>query len=203
MIPALLFAVILLEQADAKVPPEHVQKYLQRCEQAKSAAIKAQENAIKALRDDRNPTKAALAKLPMAEAELQRLGEQPAPLVPLPLPPEKEDIGIFVPASAADSRGGKSVDVLEVVDENDAIIRAWYFPPAASPGNVIAAEDPTFVDLWLHGIDTSTLAAGSAAKLPQVFHVTGNKLFDTTCGKRSLPLLEPIDIDSYRKSSDK
>jgi hypothetical protein len=29
------------------------------------------------------------------------------------------------------------------------------------------------------------------ASLPQVFEVTGNQLIDTTCGKRSFPLLQP------------
>jgi hypothetical protein len=51
----------------------------------------------------------------------------------------------------------------------------------------------TFIDLWVSGIDTSKLTVGASAHLRHIFHVTGNKLFDTTCGKRSLPLLESID----------
>ena len=82
-----------------------------------------------------------------------------------------------------------SVTVLEVVDRNNAIIRAWHSPDDQ------ATADVTFVDLWIYGIDTSKLVAGSPAKLNQVFHVTGNKLFDTTCGKRSLPLLEPVESE--------
>ncbi len=79
--------------------------------------------------------------------------------------------------------------MLEIIGKKDALIRAWYLS-AATPG---AIEDATFVDLWVQGIDTSKLIAGSPAQLHQVFHVTGNKLFDTTCGKRSLPLLEPVE----------
>jgi hypothetical protein len=68
--------------------------------------------------------------------------------------------------------------------EDNAIVRAWYAK---------AGEDPSFVDLWIHGIDTRELSAGSPAKLPQVFRVVGNKTFDTTCGGRSLPALEPAE----------
>ena len=100
----------------------------------------------------------------------------------LPLPPAKGDKGTL-DASAVPSRPGQSVIVLDVVDDDDAVVRAWHTP---------AGEDePTFVDLWLRGIDTSKLAEDAPAVLPQVFEVTGSELFDTTCGKRSLPLLEP------------
>jgi len=56
-------------------------------------------------------------------------------------------------------------------------------------------EDLTFVDLWLEGTDTSALKAGMPAKLERVYHVIGNREFDTTCGTRSLPLLTPIDVE--------
>lgn len=124
---------------------------------------------------------------------LARCAEAKAADVALPLPPQKDDLGIFSPAQAGDGRRGKSVDVLEIVDDDEAIIRAWYQPGAA------IGDEPTFVDLWLQKIDTSGLTAGNAARFPQVFHVIGSKLFDTTCGKRSLPLLEPIDLKPYRK----
>ena len=81
------------------------------------------------------------------------------------------------------SRPGQSVLVLEIVDEDDAVVRAWYVPAGD--------DEPTFVDLWIRGIDTSKLVKDSPARLPEVFEVTGNELFDTTCGKRSLPRLEP------------
>jgi predicted GH43/DUF377 family glycosyl hydrolase len=106
------------------------------------------------------------------------------PQSPLRLPPQNGDTGIFLPPNPADARGGRSVDVLEVVDEKNAIVRAWY---SASP-----TEDPTYVDLWITGINTNSLTAGAPADLPQVFRVNGSKLFDTTCGRRSLPLLEPL-----------
>ena len=100
----------------------------------------------------------------------------------LRLPPEKGDVGNL----AVDASVGRSVEVLEVVDEDDAIMRAWY---AAGDGKT--ATDVTFVDLWVHGINTKGLTAGMPASLPQVFEVTGNQLIDTTCGKRSFPLLQP------------
>ena len=112
--------------------------------------------------------------------------------LPLPLPPQKDDLGIFPPGKAGDGRRGKSIDVLEIVDEDEAIVRAWFADAAIG-------DEPTFVDLGLQGIETGSLTAGAAAKFPQVFQVLGNKLFDTTCGKRSLPLLEPIDLKPYRE----
>ena len=141
---------------------------------------------------------AALLSQPAADAPdyvqkyLARCAEAKAADVALPLPPQKDDLGIFLPAKPGDARREKSVDVLEIVDDDEAIVRAWYLPDAA------IGEEPTFVDLWLQGIDTRDLAAGMAADFPQVFHAVGNKLFDTTCGKRSLPLLEPIDLQAYR-----
>ena len=199
MIHVIVCALALLaasEENDA--PPEHIKKYLQRCDDSKAAAIATKSKEIKSLAAEPNPTAETKKRLQAAEAELKRLKEEPAPLVPLPLPPEKGDVGIFIPASD-DGRGGKSVDVLEVVDEDDAIVRAWYLPGTATPGAKAAREDATFVDLWVHGMDTSSWAAKSPAKLPHVFHVSGNKLIDTTCGKRSFPLLEPLDIRPYRQ----
>ena len=87
-----------------------------------------------------------------------------------------------------DPRLMQALDVLEVIDDDDAIVRAWHLPAEAMDPN-----DATFTDLWLHGIDTSGLIAGTPANLPQVFQVTGSQVFDTTCGKRSLPLLEPVE----------
>jgi hypothetical protein len=105
--------------------------------------------------------------------------------VRLPLPPQKDDVGTFEPA---DPRIRYNVDVLEVVDGDDAILRAWYLPPGETD-----PDEATFVDLWVHGIDTSDLKTGAPARLPQVFHVTGNEVFDTTCGKRSVPRVEVVN----------
>jgi hypothetical protein len=112
-----------------------------------------------------------------------------APTRPLPLPPTNGDVGLLV----SDERLGRSIDVLEVIDEDEAIVRAWYRPVLA-PGDPPANEDATFVDLWVEGIDTVNLAQNSPAHLPQVFRAAGNRVFDTTCGKRSLPLLAPLDL---------
>ena len=130
-------------------------------------------------------------------AALQRSAGDPARLAPLPLPPSKDDVGVFIPAGP---RLNKSVDVLEVVDDDEAIVRAWYFPPGTDAPSA-TEEDATYVDLWLTGIDASRLTANMPAELKQVFHVTGNKLFQTTCGGRSLPLLTPIDIEPYREKT--
>jgi hypothetical protein len=75
-----------------------------------------------------------------------------------------------------------SVEGIEVVDEDDVIVRAYYS----------AAGEATFADLWIHGVETRGLSQGQPANLKQVFRVTGNQVIDTTCGKRSFPLLEPV-----------
>jgi predicted GH43/DUF377 family glycosyl hydrolase len=100
----------------------------------------------------------------------------------LPLPPKKGDRGAFAPPRPDDARGGRSLDVLEIVDEDDAIVRAWY----------VSADrrEPAFVDLWLHGVDTLQMRAGAPAAIEDEFEAAGSKSFDTTCGGRSVPLLE-------------
>src|SRR5262249_9064780 len=115
----------------------------------------------------------------------------PDPL--LPLPPKKGDKGVLPPPPVGQVPGARgSVQVLEVVGKQDMIIRAWYPPGMSAAAARAAAAGLTFVDLWVHGIDTSKLSAGSPAPMPQVFQVTGTKVFDTTCGKRTLPLLEAV-----------
>ena len=90
---------------------------------------------------------------------------------------DQDDVGVLTPG---DPRLPRALDVLEIVDADDMVVRAWYLPAGAKD-----EDEATFVDLWLHGIDTSRYAADTAAKLPQTFKVTGSQLFDTTCGKRS------------------
>jgi hypothetical protein len=102
----------------------------------------------------------------------------------LRLPPQKGDVGTFEPARVGDARTGRSLDVLEVVDADDVVVRAWYADPTGT------IDGPSFVDLWIHGIDTSALAAGKPANFSQSFRMTGSQSFGTTCGGRSLPLLE-------------
>jgi len=166
------------EQPAAAEAPEPIREYLRRCEDAKAAALKAGEEERDALTRASNPSPALRQRLLAVEAKLKRLRQEPAALLPLSLPPKKDDIGILENAT---------VDVLEVVGEKDAIVRVWQ------------AREDTFFDLWMHKIAAGRLTAGSSAKMRQVFQVTGNKLFDTTCGQRSLPLLEPVDVESYRR----
>jgi hypothetical protein len=179
--------------------PEHLQKYLRRCDEIKTARISAKSREIKALETSARGRTDFARRLEESREELKRLIAEPAPLAPLPLPVEKGTVGVF---ASGDRRLGRAVDVLEVVDEDDVIVRAWYWVTSPLPPDPTPAEDATFVDLWIHGIDTNQLQD----RLPspeQVFHVTGNKVFDTACGKRSLPLLEPLDIAPYRGSQNK
>jgi hypothetical protein len=105
----------------------------------------------------------------------------------LRLPPEKDDKG----ALTTDASVGRSLELLEVVDKDNCIVRAYYLPNPM-PGSVVPHGDASFVDLWIHGIDTKHLTVQTPLKLHQTFHVTGNQLIDTTCGKRSFPLLEMV-----------
>ena len=188
MLGPLLLSLALSQSAPTAAPPAHIQKYVERCAAAKTAAIAATEAEVKRLAANPNPTDEIRHKLDAARKALQRLQGSPAPSVRLPLPPQKDDVGTFEPA---DPRIKHNVDVLEVVDGDDAILRTWYLPPGETD-----PDEATFVDLWVHGIDTSDLKPGAPAKLPQVFHVTGNEVFDTTCGKRSVPRVAPIEVPS-------
>jgi hypothetical protein len=91
-----------------------------------------------------------------------------------------------------------------VVDSDDVIVRAWYAVPAGErAGDSATAAKPieaerTFVDLWIRGVDTSGMMAGSPTTLEQVFWVSGDQAFDTDCGKRILPKLEPLDVERFR-----
>jgi predicted GH43/DUF377 family glycosyl hydrolase len=99
----------------------------------------------------------------------------------LRLPPEKDDEGFLL----ADAASGRSLDTLETIDDQNAIIRAWYRPSPDSP-------DVTFLDLWVRGIDAKNLSAGNPAKFTHRFRSAGNQLIDTTCGKRSFLVLESL-----------
>lgn len=191
----LVCTLLLAQAAKDNPPPESIQKYLVRCEQAKAAAIEVKTRAVRALEAVPQATRQIEAQIKVARDELLNLRESPASPLPIRLPTEKDSVGVFTPV---DPRLGRSVDVLEIIDDDDVIVRAWFWVTMPLPQNPTAAEDATFVDLWVHGVDTSQMASRTPVQFKQVFHVTGNKLFDTTCGKRSLPLLEPIDLAPYR-----
>jgi hypothetical protein len=101
----------------------------------------------------------------------------------LRLPPERGDRGLLV----TDAALGRSVEILEVIDDRNAIVRAWYVP--ADAGNV---RDATYIDIWLRGIDTKSLMNEAPGKFSQAFEVVGNQLIDTTCGRRSFVVLEAV-----------
>lgn len=96
----------------------------------------------------------------------------------LRLPPQKDDVGLL----AEDVSAGRTVEVLEVTGDKDAIVRAWYRDEAAG--------GETFADLWMRGIETKGMAAGAVVRSKQTFRVSGNQLIDTTCGKRSFVVVE-------------
>jgi hypothetical protein len=157
MIEQLILCGLALGQvAVGGEPPEHVKKYLKRCEESKVAAVR------------------------------------------IPLPPARGDVGVLVTEAAGGGAARQTVDVLEVIDGDEAIVRAWFLPAGAA-----ADDEATFVDVWVQGVETAGLVVGPNAKLPQVFHVTGNKLIATTCGSRSFALLEPIDISRWRGAQQK
>lgn len=99
----------------------------------------------------------------------------------LKLPPQTGDIGLL----AVDAAESRTLDLLEIVDDDDAIVRAWYIPVnGGGPG------DATFVDLWIHGMDTHALSQSGRINFAHPLRVAGNRLIDTTCGQRSFVVLE-------------
>ena len=74
----LLFTFTLFFVPAADVPPELAQKYLQRCEAAKTAAIAAKEAELKSLTGE---------KLAQASAQLAKFKADSAAHLHLPLPP--------------------------------------------------------------------------------------------------------------------
>jgi predicted GH43/DUF377 family glycosyl hydrolase len=89
----------------------------------------------------------------------------------LRLPPRKGDTGVLsVP----------KVDVLEVIDDDEAIVRAWY---------ATGATELTFVDVWVQRQGAGEWKPGDNVALPQALRCEGSKSFDTTCGGRSVPML--------------
>ena len=224
MTALLIVTAALLQPPDAVAAltvnvPERVHTYLARCEAVREAQVRTLEQEIDKLaaRFDRaqgDESEATQRQLAEARERLEQLQQEPAPLVPIPLPTKREEVGCLPAASYADPSREHAVDVLEVVDGDDVIVRAWYAVPAgdgatASAPNANATTatengatksdaERTFVDLWIRGVDTTGMRAGSPATLEQVFWVSGDQPFDTDCGKRILPKLEPLDVERFR-----
>ncbi|MBX9792431.1 MAG: hypothetical protein K2Y37_26315 [Pirellulales bacterium] len=181
--------------------PERVQKYLERCEALRAAELKTLIEKIDAQAARNDASAEAKQQLAALRQRYEQLRDDAAPLAPLPLPVSQDELGVLPAASFADPVKEQAVDVLEVVDEDDLIVRAWYplpAQPSAPTDQGAAPGERTFVDLWIRGVDTAELSAGNPATLPQVFAVTGNQSFDTDCGKRVLPRLEPIEVERFR-----
>lgn len=115
---------------------------------------------------------------------------------PLALPPKKGDIGKLRSQAASARRQGPEVDVLEVIDPQNAIVRAWYTLDADAAADQTGDKRVTFVDVWVHGVDTHDWPAGGSVHLDQTFRATGNHTFSTDCGGRSVPRLEAVDPNS-------
>jgi hypothetical protein len=104
-----------------------------------------------------------------------------APYGLLRLPPENGSTGLL----AADANLGRSIEVLEVVDEDDAVIRAYYRE----------AGESTFIDLWIHGVPTRGWTEDKSLHIVQPLRVNGYQTIDTTCGSRRFSLLEPVEAE--------
>jgi hypothetical protein len=102
----------------------------------------------------------------------------------LPMPPKQADSGII-----AGGPGDAWIDVLETIDDDDLIVRVWYVPAPARPGEESVAEEVTFLDMWLHGLSAADLAKPETRQ--RTFKVNGTKTFSTTCGGRTVLVLEP------------
>jgi hypothetical protein len=191
-------------QAPAVKVPQRVQAYLDRCEAARAAELKSLTERIDAHVAQNDASDEAKQRLATLRKWIELLRVEPAPLLPIPLPTKRDEVGCLPAASYADPSREHSVDVLEVVDGDDVIVRAWYTVPdgdraqdAAAAANQTKAQR-TFVDLWIRGVDTNGMMAGDPATLGQVFWVSGDQAFDTDCGKRILPKLEPLEVERFR-----
>ncbi len=106
-----------------------------------------------------------------AAAEKQAAAAATPPL--LHLPPRKGDSGVLpLP----------NVDVLEVIDDDEAIVRAWLAEGDHS-------DSAAFVDVWVKCPTTGSWKLGDKVSLSMPLRCEGNKSFDTTCGGRSVPIL--------------
>lgn len=105
-------------------------------------------------------------------------GNTPRP--PLRMPPVKDDQGWLV----NDPASGRSLDLLERIDDTNAIVRLWYIPAGGQ------TSDATFLDVWLRGVPIHATAGQAPLKLPQLVAVVGNQVINTTCGSRSFLVLE-------------
>jgi len=124
------------------------------------------------------PQKHAAPDLPVA-------GKRPAAADnALTMPPKNGDQGLI-----AGGPGDAWIDVLETIDEDDLIVRVWYVPTPARPGEEWVGEEVTFLDMWLHGLSAADLAKPVTRR--RVFKVNGTKSFRTDCGGRTVQVLEP------------
>lgn len=205
--PGMLIAVMLMAAPGPVEEAVRAKEYLALCEDARNKLVMECEQLIKAKEAAGNLSSDETKSLKKARVELEQLKTQPAPFVPLRIPPEEDDIGVFV-SRKVDGRWGRFVDVLEVIDAHSAVIRVWYTPGVpknkveadkqAAGNQSKAAKDPVPLDFWAQGIDTTGMNDHSQAELPQVFHSQGNKGLPTDCGTRSLPVLTPIDVERFR-----
>ncbi|HVJ67319.1 MAG TPA: hypothetical protein VM510_05005 [Caulifigura sp.] len=101
----------------------------------------------------------------------------------MPMPPKQGDQGIILGGP-----GDAWIDVLETVDEDNLIVRVWYVPKPAHDGDTTIGEEVTFLDLWMNGLTAAELVKPETRI--RKFRANGTKTFGTTCGGRSMIVLE-------------
>lgn len=189
MITLTWLAILLLQAPADDQPVALAAKYLARCQEAKTAQIQQAESDVKQLKHGGAPAD----KLAEAVTRLQRLQTEPASPVALAMPPVKGDVGVLQLLPPRAEGNSQSIEVLEVIDGQQAIVRLWY-----PPGPDDAPSDRTFVDVWVAGVEAREWEAGKLATLGQVFHCVGSQNFSTTCGGRSVPRLDVLDVERFR-----
>lgn len=196
---ALALAALLsaaLSAAAADVPADKLARFHAACEEAQARRIAVLEAELAALREAPRPDEAQRKKIAAAERELAAVRARGAGPVAMPMPPQPGDIGAIsagaVGPDAVRPAAPTAVRILEIIDEDDAIVRLKY--NVAVSADDAADFEPTFVDVWLHGPATGDWSADDEVEVPGVFTISGNRSFETTCGGRSVLLLEPVDL---------
>jgi len=118
---------------------------------------------------------------------------------PLDLPPTKGNYGTLKSRAHSVAHAGPEIDVLEIIDAENAIVRAWYEPSDDRTGRNSGGGEVTFVDVWVHGVETQQWQVDDSVKLPHLFHAVGNHVLATDCGGRSFPRLDVTNIESLPK----
>ncbi len=92
---------------------------------------------------------------------------------------------------------GQDVELIQIVDKDSAIVRAFEEVTGARTGRTMRISA---VDYWLSGIDTSIYVDGQDIGLSGVFAITGNKTYDAVAGgTKTIYALESVDMEKHKK----